>query len=52
MNEYEIISQRCGEPGTIFAPAPGVNVDALIQYGFIKPKSKTKKTTEEVSDNG
>jgi hypothetical protein len=50
MNEYEIISERCGEPGQPFIPEPGVNVDALIQFGFIKPKSKTKKT-KEVDEN-
>jgi hypothetical protein len=51
MNEYEIISERCGEPGQPFIAEPGVNVDALIQFGFIKIKSKTTKS-KEVDDNG
>ena len=51
--EYEIVSERCGKPGAPFIPAPGVNVDALVQFGFIKPKSRqTKKTKEEVTENG
>jgi hypothetical protein len=52
MNEYEIISSRVGEPGKEYVPREGVNVDALIEYGFIKVKSKPKKLTEEVTDNG
>lgn len=51
--EYEIISERVGEPGTTYTPAEGINVDALVQFGFIKPKSRqTKKAQEEVTDNG
>lgn len=53
MNEYEIVSERCGEPGATFNPDEGVNVEALIEYGFIKPKTKTKKAVlEEVTENG
>jgi hypothetical protein len=51
MNEYEIISPRVGEPGAEYVPADGVNVDALVEYGFIKPKTKSKKSTEEVTEN-
>ena len=47
MNEYEIISPRVGEPGTTYTPEPGVNVDALVQHGFIKPISKTKPKKDE-----
>lgn len=43
MNEYEIISERCGEPGATFNPGEGVNVEALVEHGFIKPKNKNKK---------
>lgn len=51
--EYEIVSERCGVPGEPYIPAPGVNVDALVQFGFIKPKSRqTKKSKEEVTENG
>ena len=52
-NEYEIISERVGEPGTTYTPAKGINVEALIEGGFIKIKSRqTKKTKEEVTENG
>jgi len=52
MNEYEVISPRVGEPGTEYTPVEGINVDALIAGGFIKIKTKSKKATEEVTDNG
>lgn len=52
MNQFEIVSERCGEPGATFDPAPGVNVDALVQFGFIKPKSKSKKAVEGDTENG
>jgi hypothetical protein len=37
---YEIISPRVGEPGAIFEPRPGVNVEALLAGGFIKQSTK------------
>lgn len=51
MNEYEIISERVGTPGDTYTPAEGINVDALIAGGFIKPKSKAKKAVTEETDN-
>ena len=47
MNEYEIISERVGTPGEKYTPEPGVNADALVQHGFIKPISKTKPKKDE-----
>jgi hypothetical protein len=39
---YVILSQRIGTVGAKYTPAPGVNVDALIAYGFIGLSSTTK----------
>ena len=44
-NEYEIISERVGEPGTTYTPAKGINVEALIAGGFIKKISRQNKKT-------
>jgi hypothetical protein len=51
MNEYEIISERCGEPGAVFIPAEGINIDALLEHGFIKAKTKTKTAQKETTEN-
>lgn len=51
MNEYEIISERCGEPGAVFIPAEGINVDALITGGFIKLSTKSKTSQKETPEN-
>lgn len=47
---YTIVSARVGKPGDIYTPTEGVNIDALLQGGFIiettKPKpSKSAKVT-------
>ena len=47
---YKIVSPRVGTPGEEYTPAEGVNIDALLQGGFIletaKPKpSKSDKVT-------
>jgi hypothetical protein len=52
---YLIVSPRLGLPGAPFNPAPGVNVQALLDAGFIvevsttkpKPAPKVKKSTKE-----
>lgn len=48
--DYVIVSPRVGTPGAAFVPPPGVNVDALIDGGFIKaapkPAKSGKLTTE------
>lgn len=33
--EYRIVSDLVGVPNTVFIPKPGVNVEALLQGGFI-----------------
>lgn len=52
---YLIVSPRIGLPGAPFNPSPGVNIQALIDFGFIvevsppkpKPAPKVKKSTKE-----
>jgi len=33
--EYRIVSHRVGEPGSLFVPKQGINVEALVAGGFI-----------------
>ena len=33
---YKIISARLGEPGAIWTPVEGVNIEALIAGGFLE----------------
>lgn len=35
MIEYRVVSSLVGQPGSVFVPKPGVNVDALVTGGFI-----------------
>jgi len=44
--KYVVVSPRVGEPGSVFEPAEGVNVDALLEGGFIKAASKPKASDE------
>ena len=45
---YVIVSERLGQPGTPFTPEEGVNVQALIDGGFIKTAAaKSAKTNAE-----
>jgi hypothetical protein len=39
---YTIVSPRVGTPGEEYTPTDGVNIDALIQGGFIVETSKPK----------
>ena len=48
--EYVIVSDRVGKPGAPFAPPEGVNVDALLEHGFITVK-KTDKKAEATNGN-
>ena len=52
--KYEIVSPRIGSPGDEYEPSEGVNIDALIEGGFViqsptkAPKgAKTKTDTNE-----
>lgn len=44
--KYEIVSLRVGTPGAEFVPADGVNVDALLEHGFVKRKTVSKAKAE------
>ena len=43
---YRIVSPRIGNPGDKFTPEDGVNVDALLEGGFIADDDKPRKTTK------
>jgi hypothetical protein len=45
--KYIIVSELVGTPGEEFIPEEGVNVEALIEGGFIKTDSKTKTAKTE-----
>lgn len=45
--KYTIISDLVGTPGNEFHPAEGVNVDALVEGGFIKETKPTKEKSED-----
>ena len=47
MSKYTVISELVGEPGAEFIPEEGINVEALIEGGFIKSDSKTKTAKTE-----
>lgn len=36
---WVIVSRRVGIPGTPFVPGPGINVEALVAGGFIRPSA-------------
>ena len=44
---YVIVSPRIGEPGAPFTPRPGINVEALLEHGLIKPAPKTTKAPKD-----
>jgi hypothetical protein len=48
---YTIISPRIGTPGDKFEPSEGINIEALIEGGFIKSDKTPSKSakTEETS---
>ena len=54
MNTYVIVSERVGTPGDVYTPADGINVQALLDGGFITQKTsrQSKTTNEEVTENG
>lgn len=45
--KYIIISELVGTPGDVFVPGEGINVDALIEGGFIKAEKQNNKTQSE-----
>lgn len=47
MSKYIIVSDLVGTPGDEFHPEDGINVEALLDGGFIKAESKSKKESSE-----
>jgi hypothetical protein len=47
---YKIVSPRVGTPGDEFVPMAGVNIEALLEHGFIIEVSKPK-TGKPKGDN-
>lgn len=47
MSKYIIVSDLVGTPGDEFHPEEGINVEALLDGGFIKAESKSKKESSE-----
>lgn len=45
--KYIIVSELVGTPGDVFVPAEGINVEALIEGGFIKTEKPTKEKSED-----
>lgn len=51
MSKYIIVSERVGTPGDAFDPEEGVNVEALLEFGFIKHNKKSSvKITDDNSE--
>ena len=47
---YVIASTRLGKVGDTYEPADGINVEALIEGGFIKSTSKSTKSDKPSKD--
>ena len=47
---YVITSSKVGTIGDVYEPADGVNIDALIEGGFIKSTSKSTKSDKPNKD--
>ena len=50
---YKIVSPRIGIPGDTFTPVEGINIEALLDGGFIevsKPKT-TKSNSDNITSN-
>lgn len=48
--KYAITHEAVGEVGTEFVPDNGINVQALIDGGFIKSTSKATKSDKTITD--
>lgn len=50
---YTINSERVGVIGDEYVPVEGINIDALLEHGFIvsdKPAPKPAKTKEPIKE--
>jgi len=45
--KYTIVSELVGTPGDEFIPAEGINIEALVEGGFIKAEKHNNKTKSE-----
>jgi hypothetical protein len=50
MTKYRVVSDKVGTPGDEFIPEEGINVEALLEHGFIE-STTSKKSTPKVDDN-
>jgi len=48
--KYTITHEAVGKVGTEFVPDNGINVQALIDGGFIKSTSKATKSDKTITD--
>ena len=44
MIEYRVVSPLVGEPGSVFVPKAGINVEALLAGGFIVAATVSTET--------
>ena len=53
MSKYIIVSELVGTPGDEFIPDEGINVEELLDGGFIKSDNKATKSakTEPTEEN-
>ena len=47
---YVIASPRLGTVGDTYEPSDGINVEALVEGGFIKSTSKSTKSDKPIKD--
>jgi hypothetical protein len=45
--KYTILSDLVGTPGEEYVPEEGINVEALLEGGFIKQQKTTKEKSED-----
>ena len=50
MTKYRVVSDKVGTPGDEFIPEEGINVEALLEHGFIE-STTSKKSTSKVDNN-
>lgn len=48
--KFVIVSPKLGKPGAAYVPADGINIEALISGGFIKPAPTAPKPDKLETD--
>ena len=46
---YKIVSYRVGRVGDIFEPVEGVNIEALLEQGFIEETNTTPAKSDKIA---